>query len=186
MPEDRVAAADTGEVLATVPGGRLTLGRACEIEKGCGAPPTEQESAEYEAQRKRLAPLFQQVTRQFEPLEASGALEASRQIQDRWHELTPRQQRRFGDAKIRDAPLLLRMLPQRAPIVRIAQRRGSETRPREQRARRRATAPSRGDPSPDDDPSDEPAPVILLSGFQAARERLSRHLQRRTAARRFA
>jgi len=185
MPSEVAA----GEVLATVPEGRLTLGRACEIEQRLGAPPTEQESAEYEAQRKRLAswwkteiaptPLLQQVKRQFEALEASGAWEASRQIQDRWHELTPRQERRFGEAKVRDAPLLLRLLP--PPAIHAPLRRGLLARPREQRARRRrANASARGDPDP------EPEPVAFVRGFTAASERLSRHLQRRDGARRFA
>jgi hypothetical protein len=71
-----------------------------------------------------------------------------------------------------------------APNVQIPQRRESVARPREHRSRSRTRQASRAGP---DDPSElEPPPVALLRGFTAASERLSRHLQRRAGARRFA
>jgi hypothetical protein len=70
-----------------------------------------------------------------------------------------------------------------SPEIHAPARRESATRPREHRSRSR-TRPARG--SSDDPDLEEPPPAAFVRGFTAASERLSRHLQRRTAARRLA
>jgi hypothetical protein len=66
----------------------------------------------------------------------------------------------------------------RAPIVHVPPRRGNTARPREQRSRRRTTAPSRGDPDPE-----PPKPPVeeLWRGLEAASVRMVQRCERRRA-----
>jgi hypothetical protein len=86
----------------------------------------------------------------------------ARPLMQRWDELTPHQQRKFGNVDARHAPLILRMLPDsRASTAR------PEARPRERRARTRSTAPTRGDPDP------EPAPPLSADRLRHAAQLLA-------------
>jgi hypothetical protein len=93
-----------------------------------------------------------------------------------------------GEAEVIFAPPLglwrrLKVASGRDPVIHVPARFYSRERPRERRSRSRTRSSARASP---DDPDLEPPPIALLRGFPAASERLSRHLQRRTAAGRIA
>jgi hypothetical protein len=123
------------------PGG-LKVGRAREIEKGQGAPPTEQEQAElarFSAWWKaKVAP---QLTLELD----LKNLKAASELQRRVSKLPPSQQRRYEKVRVREAPLYLRLLRPRTGTVHAPPRRQNTARPRERRGRRASTS-SRASP----------------------------------------
>jgi hypothetical protein len=100
---------------------------------------------------------------------------------DEARELVRRQRRSPETRRLVAVLAVQRRNQRRTPIVHVPPGREREPRPRAQ-SRRRAGS-SRDGPSRSSDDEPEPPPVALIRGFTAASERLSRHLQRRAAAR---
>ena len=150
--------------VAAEPGG-LTLDRALEIKQGRGAPPSEQERVELDG--LQASPFFAALVRQFE--EQREKLRAMAELQKRVRRLPPSQQRRYGKVKVRDAPVMLRLVA-RTPTVHAPERRENVARPRRRRASARRTSPSR---DPDDPEPGRAGPlehhlhVVAPSAFRA-------------------
>ena len=131
-------------------GGQLTLDRAREIEEGRGEPPAEREKAELVEMHKVLEPIAAEWCRQVKKIDPTDQLAAAGELVRRWSDLSPSQRRRFGKARIRHAPRILRLLPRRAVIHVPQPRENRSSRPRERRAQRRTARTSRGDPDLDE------------------------------------
>ena len=149
----------------------LTLDRAGEISQGRGAPPTEQELAEYRKHEALIAAVLRKLAAPLQMTEQKRS--QFRQGMAIYRGLSPEEQKRWGN----QTPIEL--------FVHVRSTCGTERpaptgRPR---GRARGVVASRDRPS---EPPDEPPPLALIRGFTAASARLIVHLERRSAAMRLA